>query len=275
MRSEIPAPVVAALSEILADAETHAGLNNLFMHAGAPGDPPEGNKRVKVQEWIRRVNRDQSVTPLEILGRLIEPHMEADFLMPPEGPFRAERKARIEKALARCGLHYASGGVIAGALGPASKSLDDLIRGRNVSVLDEEFARALRNVESNPREAVSAGCNILESACKVYIQDERLETPAKQDLQGVWGVVRKDLGFDPGTVEDRDLQAILSSLIGVVSGIGAFRTHASSAHGAGRTSFVLEPHHARLAVHAAHSVVAFLLESWDQKKRNAPKNNAV
>src|SRR5688572_32108998 len=53
-------------------------------------------------------------------------------------------------------------------------------------------------VESKPRDAVSAACNILEAVCKTYIEDEKLTMPAKQDLQGVWTIVRKHLGFDPG-----------------------------------------------------------------------------
>jgi hypothetical protein len=50
-----------------------------------------------------------------------------------------------------------------------------------------------------------------------------------------------------------------------VNGIGSLRTHAGSAHGAGRTRYNLEPRHARLAVHAAHTVAAFIMESWEKK----------
>lgn len=268
MVKTIPAPVIVVLSEVLPETETHAGLNRLFMHAGAPGDPPVGvNKQVKVQEWLRQTNKDASVNALEVLGRLIEPVIEADCDAPTIGEFRRECKQKVEAALARCELHYVTGGVIAGALGPASKTLDDLIRGRNMDAIEQEFTRALRNVEVHPREAVSASSNILESVCKVYIQDEDLAVPAKQDLPSVWAVVRKDLGFDPGAVEDRDLKEILSGLLAVVSGIGALRTHASSAHGSGRKAYRLESRHARLAVHAAHTIVAFVLESWEQKKR--------
>src|SRR5262249_22618273 len=153
----------------------------LFFHAGAPGDPPEGNEQVKVQEWLRRVNRDETVDPMAILGLLIEPVMEADCDEYVSGMYRRDRKAKVERALARCDLSYFRGGVVTGALGAPSRALDELIRGRNIGALEEEFARAMRNVEANPREAVSAGCNILESVCKVYIQDECLQMPAKQD----------------------------------------------------------------------------------------------
>jgi hypothetical protein len=51
----------------------------------------------------------------------------------------------------------------------------------------------------------------------------------------------------------------------VVDGIGALRTHASSAHSEGRKGYKLEARHARLAVNAAHSVATFVLETWDKR----------
>jgi hypothetical protein len=50
MKKEIPAPVIAVLADNLPVLEFHAGLDNLFLHADAPGDPPEGSKPVKTQE---------------------------------------------------------------------------------------------------------------------------------------------------------------------------------------------------------------------------------
>lgn len=272
MRVEIPAPVIAACSQIMLDRETHPSLNRLFMHAGAPGDPPEGGKPVKVQEWLRRINRDVSVEPLKILGRLIETYMEES---PPEPspfsdlppPTETETQEKLRKALARYDLQYVRGGRISSAVGSPSRSLVDFVRAMDVPAIDQEFTRALINVDLNPREAVSAASNILESICKVYIAEEQLDMPAKQDLKPVWNVVRKDLGFDPSVVEDQDLQVILTGLFAVVDGIGALRTHASSAHGAGKTSYRLEPRHAKLAIHSAHTVALFVLESWDRKKR--------
>lgn len=270
MRPEIPAPVIAACAEVLAQRTTHASLDNLFMHAGAPGDPPEGSKWVKSQEWLRRINRDTSVQPLKVLGRLIEAYMEEE----PQGtsifddtstPTETEDQQKIRRSLARYDLHYRRGGLISTSLGSPTRTLEDFIKQRDLPAIDQEFTRALSNVEQNPREAVSAASNILESVCKVYITDRLLEMPSKQDLKAVWTIVRKDLGFDPGAIADHDLQVILTGLFAVVEGIGALRTHASSAHGAGRKQYKLEPRHARLAIHSAHTVALFILESWQRK----------
>lgn len=269
MPTPIPAAVIAVCAEIIARRETHATLDSLFMYADAPGDPPEGSKHAKVQEWMRRINRTESVEPLRVLGRLIEAYMEEEpkrsFWDTSGSTQELPDKERLCAVLARSELQYVRGGAIAGALGTASKTLNDFIKEYNAPALEHEFARALSNVEKSPREAVSAASNILESVCKVYIAERGLEMPSKQDLKPVWTVVRKDLGFDPSVVEDQDLQTILTGLLAIVDGIGALRTHASSAHGAGKTQYKLEPRHARLAIHAAHTVTLYILESWKRK----------
>jgi hypothetical protein len=273
MRKEIPAPVIALLADNMPVFETHAGLDNLFLHADAPGDPPEGSKPVKTQAWLRRINKE-SENPLIALGKLIECYMEIPeqdenagtlFGNPIENP-KKEFKEKIESILSRCNLTYMSGGYVDDGSSAPSKSLAELIKGRDIPAIDTEFNRALSNVNSEPREAVSAACNILESIFKTYISDEHLTMPKKQDLQNVWKVVRADLGFDPSLVQDDDLKKVLSGILSIVDGIGAFRTHASSAHGEGRKVYKLKPRHARLAIHSAHTLALFVLETWDENR---------
>ncbi|WP_444944051.1 abortive infection family protein [Microbulbifer sp. ZKSA006] len=283
MRKEIPAPIIAVLSEHLPDLETHASLDNLFLHADAPGEPPEGSKSVKTQSWLRRINKE-SGDPLAVLGKLIESHMEIPDPQEPVVLFGSPLpsldpknafKDKLESILSRCNLTYISGGYISDGRSAPSRSLAQLIEGRDIPAIDAEFTRALANVNSEPREAVSAACNILESIFKTYISDEGLPAPNKQDLQNVWKVVRGDLGFDPNLVQDDDLKKILSGILSVVDGIGAFRTHASSAHGQGRKLYNVKPRHARLAVHSAHTIALFVLETWDERRGAYNANNAL
>lgn len=269
MRRVIPAPVMSVCAEITASRETHATLDSLFTYAGASGDPPAGSKPAKALEWLRVTNKDHDAKPLDVLGRLIENYMEAP--LDPENSWDGERlkdRERISMVLAQCELQYIKGGKVVGALGAPSRTLEEFIKDRDLVSIDAEFSRALSNVEANPREAVSAASNILESVCKVYISEEGMDVPSKQDLKSVWTAVRKHLGFNPSTIEDQDLQQILSGLISITEGIGALRTHASSAHGAGKKSYKLEPRHARLAIHSAHTVALFILESWRKKQQS-------
>lgn len=267
MRHLIPAPVISVVADVSSSRETHASLNSLFLYAAAPGDPPDGSKHVKALEWLRRVNKDESVEPLTILGKLIEGYMET----PPSIEWDNDTaREKIQQVLVQTKLQYVQGGKVVSALAPLgapSRTLETMLKSFDYKAVDEEFSRALLNVDSEPREAVSAASNILESFCKVYIVDNGLEMPSKQDLKPLWTVVRKHLGFDPGVIVDQDLQTILTGLFATVEGIGALRTHASSAHGAGRTSYRLESRHARLAIHAAHTVALFALETWDKRKK--------
>jgi hypothetical protein len=269
MRRTIPSTLIAVCAEIVSHRESHATLDSLFMYAGASGDPPVASKHAKALEWLRKTNKDENIDPLDVIGRLIENYMEeeissSDFIF----EVKTKDREKLQKTLAQCELQYVRGGKIVGALGIPSRTLEEFIRDKDSSSIEAEFQRALTNVESNPREAVSAASNILESLCKVYIDEEGLEQPAKQDLKPVWAIVRKHLGFDPSGVEDQDLQTILSGMIAVVEGIGALRTHASSAHGAGKKGYKIEPRHARLAIHAAHTVTLFVLETWRKRKQS-------
>ncbi len=101
MRTLIPAPVIAIVAEIASNRETHATLNSLFMYAGAPGDPPLESKHAKAVAWLRRVNQDKSVEPLEVLGRLIERYMDEEINedFPGWAEESTKTKARIHKAL--------------------------------------------------------------------------------------------------------------------------------------------------------------------------------
>jgi hypothetical protein len=285
MSKQIPSPLIAIVSDIVSSHETHASLDSLFMYAEASGEPPEGSKHVKAQEWLRYTNKVHSV-PLEVVGKIICGYMEdplmavdykaSEWTKEDESIIKKRENVRkMEVVLARNGLEYRMGGLItAGGMAP-SKTLGELIKGRDMPAIHREFDRAMETVTSKPREAVSAASNILESIFKIYIEDNNLRMPEKQDLQPVFKVVRADLGLDPGTIEDQDLQRIISGLFSIVDGIGALRTHAGSAHSEGRKSYRLESRHARLSVNAAHTVATFVMETWDKKEAAKPKSHGV
>lgn len=268
MGKQIPQPVISVLSDHMSAVETHATMNSLFMYADAPGEPPDLSKPAKAQEWLRRINKE-SEDPLRVLGRLIEGYMETESTKGsifgwelPQSNF----SEKMSDLLGRYGLRYLTGGHISDGASITSTSLKEAIKKRNLPAVEMEFSRALENIHTDPREAVSAACNIMESTFKVYIADEKLIVPAKQDLQSLWKVVRESLGLDTKSVEDEDLKRILSGLYSLTDGIGALRTHASSAHGAGRKIYKLKPRHARLAINAAHTLTMFILESWDDQR---------
>src|SRR6266849_3484937 len=159
---------------------------------------------------------------------------------------------RVRKALGNYGLSYLQGGYIQ-PLGttPVSKTLQDIIRARDLSGLQNEFNRIYENLEADPPSAVTASCAFLESLFKTYIEDSNLEMPSEESIKPLWRVVRKDLKLDAAIVE----------------GTGSLRTHKGSAHGRGgkTTTYKLKPRHARLAAHAAFTLASYVLEAWGER----------
>jgi Abortive infection C-terminus len=130
-----------------------------------------------------------------------------------------------------------------------------------------EFQRALDAVDSDPPAAITAACSLLESLFRIYIEDENLDMPTTKTIKPLWGVVIKNLGLEPAAMPDDDLKRILSGMFSIVDGVGALRTHAGSAHGAGRNRYRPQSRHARLAINSAHTLVMFILETWEARTR--------
>lgn len=274
---KIPPALIGTVSPILADTYTHSQLNSLFLAHGFPGDPPEGNKVDKCQSWLRRGNK---LLPDALLsfGQLIAEYMDRET---PAGSstWQADERASretIAKAFGRESLSYKRGGLIFGAAvsGP-SRSLAERLRSNGIGALEQEYQRAYAAIESDPPTAVTAACAILESVCKTYLEAEGHVLPKKQVLGVLWHETAKQLKLQPGQVVDDDLRRILQGLSSIADGVAAIRTHEGSAHGRsghvpqGKTRYLLLPRHARLAVHAAHTIALFVLETWDARTKGS------
>lgn len=264
----IPNVVIAAVSDVLGNHYyNHTKLRNLFMEAGAPGEEPDGNCVTKCSLWLKRCNEDESVDAIEVLGKVIGLYMDAD-IEEDTHPDWHKGKERIKAALARHGMSYAGDNRIFGSgTGPATKTLQQLLRANDLPAITTEFDRALTMVESDPGGALTAACAVIEALLKIYIEDEGLEMPSSETVKPLWSTVARHIGFDPGAVADDDMKKILQGLSSIVDGIGSFRTHAGSAHGRGRKVYKVKGRHARLAIHSAHTLTLFTLETWDQRQR--------
>ena len=148
-----------------------------------------------------------------------------------------------------------------------SKSLAEVLKSDGLQAIEIEYQRAYATIESDPGAAVTAACAIVEAVCKHYLATEDIPLPNKQTIAPLWTEVAKNLGLSPGQMSDDDLKQILSGLFSIAAGVGALRTHEGSAHGHASKSYKIEPRHARLAVHAAHTMSLFILETWEARRR--------
>lgn len=269
MRQLIPNPVIAVVAEVIGQHYyNHSKLNTLFMVAGAPGDPPEGNCVNKCLLWLKRSNEDPSVDPLKVLGGVLLQFMEtgggASIYY---GDQIKEGQDKIRQTLGRYGLAYYEGGIVLTAgQAPPVANLNDALRHRDLPALDVEFKRVLESIESDPPAAVTAACSLLESLFKVILDEGNISLPSKETVKPLWSAVQNTLGFNPTSVADDDIRRILSGLTSIVDGIGALRTHAGSAHGHGHKGQLLNSRHARLTVHAAYTLCLFVIETWESRR---------
>lgn len=265
---EIPAAVAAVVGEVIGSYYyNHRRINTLFLESGAPGEPPDGNCAEKCTAWLKRCNSTSNVDALNVLGRVLLEFMEIDENYDPD-QFQLEGRGRIKEVLAKYGLSYHQNGVVIGTkTGIPTRSLEFILRNRNLAALEIEFERTLTSIEADPPASLTAACSMVEALFKVYIEDENLEMPSQATIKKLWSVVQADLRLDPASLQDDDLKRILSGLTSIVDGLGSIRTHSGSAHGRGRKSYRVASRHARLVVHSAHSLAVFIIETWDAKKK--------
>ena len=266
MLTEFPRPLATIIGEVIGGYYYHhRTIEALFYEAGASGEVPEGSCVRKVTEWLVREGKTDPGKALSIFGKLIEEFMDGDI--PRSSSDKESDKGRLLAALGRYSLAYGFGGKIYGASVTApSRTLGEKLKDFSIAEVEVEFERAHRSIDLDPPATVTAACAILEALFKSYIAENNLSLPTNQTIKPLWSVVAKHLKISPDSVEDDDLKRILTGLSSIIDGIGAFRTHAGSAHGHSKRSYKVAPRHARLAVHSAHTVCLFVMETWQARK---------
>ncbi|MCZ2204380.1 abortive infection family protein [Bartonella sp. A05] len=295
MTRKIPIPIIELLANHMFNCESHDDIDMILRDAGACGNPPSDykNKADKVLKWLKYTNEHHN-RPLDVLGGIISFYenvlqvkrikMSKKYYISDTQKFRRNQhrnrkklKLALEDALGQYGLVYQQGRIV--STRPSSgflsgNELEEIICCKNIPSVHEEFQRALKKVDSEPLEAVSAASNIIESICKTYIEKKELQLPSSQSLISLWGVISKHFKFDPKSVQEDSLKKIISGMFSVVNGIATLRNSGSSAHGQGIRRYKPEPREARFAVNAAHSLALFILETWDErdKQENSAKS---
>jgi hypothetical protein len=268
---KIPGPLIAVVSTVLERRYTHSQLDNRFLQAGFPEEVPGGNKLEKCRIWMNSANMSRQIqNPLANVGMLIEEIME---VVPSHGSLSIidEGKERIERQLDTLGLRYRVGGHIYPVNTTlTTRTLDQIIKERDLRGVETEFDRILVNLDSDPGAAITASCALLESLFKTYINDEQLGLPSDQSVLPLWKIVRSHLKLNPGEVKDENLKKILGGVATTIDGLAGLRTRTGSAHGHdARVVYKVEPRHARLAAHAAMTLATFLIEAADSQKRKS------
>lgn len=137
-----------------------------------------------------------------------------------------------------------------------------------------EIARALGSLDSDPEDAVTAACSLIEAVCRSILIELSLPLPPKRDIDGLVRAIQAPLSLSPGRSDlpleiESDVRQTLSGLTSVAKGIGALRTHGGDAHGREKGFRRIDARIARLALNAASSLALFLIETWERKEHRS------
>ncbi len=157
----IPISVIATVADLLAaHHNSRSKIDTLFVRCKAPGPPPSGNMVEQMKTWLMRADEDPGLDAFALLGCVLEEFMDVIT----ENQDWLNRRTTIQRALTDFGLSYGKGGrIFGGATGPQSRSLEMIVRDRDMTTVNKEIERALATVESDPALAITAACAILGS----------------------------------------------------------------------------------------------------------------
>ncbi|MCP4140783.1 MAG: abortive infection family protein [Chloroflexi bacterium] len=132
----------------------------------------------------------------------------------------------------------------------------------SMKVCQDDFEKAVQDVETNPANAIGMASTALESICKAMLDAFKEPYPKDESLQPLLKTVFKILDLSPAGHADPDLKRILGGLSNAGAGLAVLRTKYSTFHGKGANQLRLEKRHARLAVNSLTTVGMFLLETY-------------
>jgi hypothetical protein len=150
--------------------------------------------------------------------------------------------------------------------------LDDLRLKTAAFALDTvqlDLERAQSAANTDPEDAITAACSLLESLFRTIIIASGEELPEKKDIGGLWKIVQKVLRLAPdrsdlpSEVAD-DVRKLLGSVSNSVFQIGSLRTHAGDAHGRESGRKRVDARIARLAINSAQASALFCIETWER-----------
>lgn len=150
-------------------------------------------------------------------------------------------------------------------------------RNFNFDTILREIERAAKNVDSDPEDAITASCSLVECVCRSILVELDIGLPKELTIAPLYKSVRRPLGLSPDkenidSLIAGDVRAILSGIGATIGGIGALRSHAGDAHGREKGFPLVDPRIARLSVNSASAISLFLIETWAKKfpDRNLP-----
>lgn len=142
--------------------------------------------------------------------------------------------------------------------------------------VEAELQRMLESCDSDPEDAITAACSLIEALCRTLLVELDIPIPNDRSVSSLYRTLIGELGLSPDRADfpeevAEESRRILGSLKNTVDGLGALRTKAGDAHGREPARPRVDARMARLAAGSATTIAQFLVESWQRyvKQTNA------
>ncbi len=152
--------------------------------------------------------------------------------------------------------------------------LPEYQRLRDPSVFEDHLRRIEAGLESDPPATIASSKELVESVCKVILDDYGLAYEPKDELLELYKKAAKALRLNaeavPNNLRGSDAaQGALRALVTTVQRLAEMRNALGLGHGRSRRSDALT-RHARLAFTASAAVSEFLLDTWHERRDQLP-----
>ncbi len=161
-----------------------------------------------------------------------------------------------------------------GTTAPVAAALQAKAEALNLDTVQRDLRRALDQAESDPEDALTSACSLLESVCRTILDRLGKGMPRERNLRPLADATRDALGL--GTARAglpvliaQDVNQVLTGLTTTINGVASLRTHAGDAHGREAGHPRVDPRIARLGVNAAGTLALFLVETWQRRSASA------
>ena len=129
------------------------------------------------------------------------------------------------------------------------------------------------NLDRDTPAVIGSAKELLESVCKVILDDARVEYARSASLPDLYKLVAIELRLSrksvpPNSRGSEAAHRTLQGLVTTVQNLAELRNALGVGHGRGQRVPALE-RHARLAMNASYTVCAFLLATWNERGSRA------
>jgi abortive infection Abi-like protein len=152
---------------------------------------------------------------------------------------------------------------------PADLAVQQGLASLDATHIHDLWTKALQRRSEDPEGAITAARTLLESVCKLILDEAGEAHPDDAELPKLYSQTAKRLNLAPSQHTEQIFKQILGGCQTVVDGVGAIRNRLSDAHGKGKKPIKPAPRHAELVVNLAGAMAVFLAATWIQVRNHA------